>query len=133
MIVVDASVVVPALVSSSGLGASAREVMTVQVPHLAAPALLDVEVSSAVRRLERSGEIPSVTAESGVMVLERMRIERFTHEPLLRRIWELRHNVTSYDAAYVALAENLEAPLVTLDSRLAKVPGLRCDVRVINR
>jgi predicted nucleic acid-binding protein len=132
MIVVDASVVVPALVSSSGLGASAREVMAVQGAHLAAPALLDVEVSSAFRRLERSGEIPSATAEGGVTVLEGMRIERFTHEPLLRRIWELRHNVTPYDAAYVAVAEYLEAPLVTLDSRLAKASGIRCDVRMLS-
>ena len=131
MIVVDASVVVPALISSSGVGASAREAMAVHVPQLAAPALLDVEVSSAFRRLERSGEIPAATAEGGVTVLAGMRIERYTHEPLLGRIWELRHNVTPYDAAYVAVAERLEVPLVTLDSRLAKASGIRCSVRVI--
>ena len=131
MIVVDASVVVPALVSSTGFGASAREVMGVNVEQIAAPALLDVEVSSAIRRLERSGEIPTPTAEGGMAVLAGMRIERFTHEPLLRRMWELRHNVTSYDAAYVALAERLEAPLVTLDARLAKASGIRCSIRMI--
>lgn len=131
MIVVDASVVVPALISASGVGASAREVMAVHASQLAAPALLDVEVSSAFRRLERSGEIPTATAEGGVTVLAGMRIERFTHEPLLSRIWELRHNITPYDAAYVAVAERLEAPLVTLDSRLAKASGIRCSVRVI--
>ncbi len=131
MIVVDASAVVPALVSSAGFGASAREVLGVHVAQLAAPALLDVEVSSAIRRLERSGEIPTTTAEGGVAVLAGMRIERFTHEPLLRRMWELRHNVTSYHAAYVALAERLDAPLVTLDARLAKATGIRCAVRLL--
>jgi predicted nucleic acid-binding protein len=131
MIVVDASVVVPALISSSGVGASSREVMAAHVSQLAAPALLDVEVTSAFWRLERSGEIPTATAEGGVTVLAGMRIERFTHEPLLSRIWELRHNVTPYDAAYVAVAELLEAPLVTLDRRLAKAFGIRCSVRVI--
>jgi predicted nucleic acid-binding protein len=131
MIVVDASVVVPALVSRSGVGASSREVMAAHASRLAAPALLDVEVSSAFRRLERSGEIPASTAEGGVTGLAGMRIERFTHEPLLNRIWELRHNITPYDAAYVAVAELLEAPLVTLDRRLAKASGIRCSVRVI--
>lgn len=132
MIVVDASVVVPALVSTSGVGASARELMAVHLEHVAAPALLDVEVSSALRRLERSGDLPSATAEGGVGLLEGLRIDRFQHGTLLKRMWELRHTVTPYDAAYVALAEYLDAPLVTLDSRLAKASGPRCDVRLLS-
>ena len=131
MIVVDASIVVPGLVSSSGVGASARELMSAHAAQLVAPALIDVEVCSALRGLERSGEIPPSTAEGGVTMLAGMRIERFPHEPLLRRMWELRHNVTPYDATYVAVAERLDVPLVTFDNRLAKAPGIRCSVRLI--
>lgn len=131
MIVIDASVVVPALVSSSGFGAAAREVMGLYSAQLAAPALLDVEVSSAVRRLERTGEIPTVTAEGAMAVLAGMRMGRFTHEQLLRRIWQLRHNLTPYDASYVALAERLGATLVTADRAHLAVPGVECDVRML--
>ncbi len=131
MIVVDASLVVAALVSSSGVGASAREEMSAHASQLVAPALMDVEVCSALRRLERAGEIPRSTALGGVTTLAGMRIERFPHEPLLRRIWELRHSITPYDAPYVAVAERLDVPLVTGDDRLAKAPGVRCEIRMI--
>jgi predicted nucleic acid-binding protein len=59
------------------------------------------------------------------------RLTRYTHEPLLQRIWELRHNMTAYDAAYVALAEALNAPLITCDARLSKAPGTRATIELI--
>jgi predicted nucleic acid-binding protein len=90
---------------------------------LHAPHLLDLEVAQVIRRYWRAGELTSRRAEEVLTDYRDLRIERHSHEPFLRRIWELRENLTAYDAAYVALAEGLGAPLVTRDARLAAAPG----------
>ena len=84
---------------------------------LHAPHLLDVEVASILRRYHLSGEL---SAEDGREALAGLDIARYPHDPLLPRVWELRASVTAYDAVYLALAEVLEAPLLTLDRRLAR-------------
>jgi predicted nucleic acid-binding protein len=87
---------------------------------LVAPEIADCEVLNVLRRLERVGQLSSAYAELAVTRLTEAPIIRVTHRPLIRRIWTLRHTVTAYDAAYVALAEQLDLPLVTCDARLAK-------------
>src|SRR6266487_4423937 len=72
---------------------------------------------------------PEEAAERALDLLGRMALTRYSHVPLLTRIWQLRHNVWPYDAAYVALAETLEVDLVTVDGKVEKVPGIRCTVR----
>ncbi|MGL5824499.1 MAG: type II toxin-antitoxin system VapC family toxin [Nocardioides sp.] len=131
MIVPDASVVVAALLSTGGAGALARERLR-QDPELHVPHLLDVEVTAALRRRVRLGLTDANTAAEVLGDLVGLAAMRWDHEPLLRRVWELRENVTAYDACYVALAEILDAPLVTSDIRLAHAPGLRCAVHVLS-
>lgn len=130
MIVVDASVVLSALLSGSGAGARARERLR-QDPELQAPYLLDVEVTAALRRRVRLGQTGVERAESVLSDLIDLAALRWEHEPLLPRAWELRENLTPYDAVYVALAEALDAPLVTSDARLSRAPGLQCPVEVL--
>ncbi|MDN5789876.1 MAG: type II toxin-antitoxin system VapC family toxin [Micrococcales bacterium] len=130
MIVVDASVVVAALLSTGGAGARARERLRLD-PDLHVPHLLDVEVTAALRRRVRLGQ-------TGIDVATEIRADladfaalRWDHEPLLGRVWELRENVSPYDAVYIVLAEMLDAPLVTGDARLSRAPGLNCRVEVL--
>lgn len=130
MIVADASVVVAALLSASGAGARARERLRGD-PDLHVPHLLDVEVTAALRRRVRLGQTDPDTAVDVLGDLSDLAATRWDHEPLLRRVWELRENVTTYDACYVVLAEILGAELVTSDVRLARAPGLRCTVDVL--
>ncbi len=98
---------------------------------LHAPHLVDLEVSQVLRRYWRAGDITAVRGDEALHDLADLPIERYSHEPLVGRIWQLRHNATAYDAAYIALAEGLGAVLVTLDSALARVPGVRISVEVI--
>lgn len=130
MIVADASIVVAALLSTTGAGARARERLR-QDPDLHVPHLLDVEVTAALRRRVRLGQTAVEVATEVLSDLADLAAMRWDHEPLLRRVWELRENVTAYDAVYVVLAEMLDAPLVTSDGRLARAPGLRCAVDVL--
>jgi predicted nucleic acid-binding protein len=90
---------------------------------LAAPALLDIEVLQALRRLDQKGAIPT-SRKDLIECLRALRIRRYPHTPLLDDIWALRRNVSAYDAAYVALTRQLQATLVTRDTRLAAAPGL---------
>src|SRR5688500_4761122 len=87
------------------------------------PHLLDVEVAQALRRLVVAGDIPATRAYAALEDLTDLPLVRYPHDWLLRRIWELRQNLTAYDAAYVALAEALDSPLVTCDGRIAAAPG----------
>ena len=96
------------------------------VPHL-----LDLEVAQVVRRYWRAREITPARGEQALRDLVDFPLERHSHEPLIERIWQLRNNVTAYDAAYIALAEALDAPVITLDSALSRVPGIRTRVEVI--
>lgn len=125
-VVVDASVVVDALVVEDG--AAARESLRGVALH--APYHFDVEVLSAVGRLARGGAIAAQRAEVAVGDLERIPVERHPATPLLTRAWSMRHQLRLTDALYVALAEDLSAPLITTDRRLARAlagshPGLR--------
>ena len=126
MIVVDASVVVTALADDGPEGDRVRARLSGEA--LAAPSLLDLEVISAWRRLLRDEH----RAAKAINDLRRMRIVRASHIELVGRCWELRDNLTPYDAAYVALAEKLDAILLTADRKLADAPGIRCEVELID-
>lgn len=129
MIVVDAGVIVTALADDGEDGDRVRALLRDQ--RLAAPHLLDLEVVSAWRRLAAAGAVDDRRARLALEDLRTLRLERVAHRPLLPRCWELRGNLTVYDAAYVALAELLGATLLTADARLAGAPGIRCDVDLI--
>ena len=96
-----------------------------------APHLLSIEVAQVVRRLVRQGEATPSRGAEALADLADLRIDRYPHEPFLPRIWVLRENLTAYDAVYVALAEALDAPLVTLDARLGAAPGHFAAVDVV--
>lgn len=97
---------------------------------LHAPHLIDVEVAQVVRRYWRAGDISASRGEEALRDLADLPVERHSHEPLLGRVWQLRQNATAYDAAYIALAEGLDAVLVTLDKGMARIPGVRVSVEV---
>jgi predicted nucleic acid-binding protein len=124
-LVVDASAVLAALVDSGDEGAWARS--QVHGAALAAPTHLRVEVSSALRRAVLAGRLGRDVATLAHHDLVQLTVTSFPFEPLASRVWELHPTVTAYDAAYVALAEELGAPLVTLDRRLARASGPACD------
>ncbi len=129
MIVVDASVVVSALADDGPDGDQARS--RLRGERLVAPCLIDVEVTSAWRRLAAAGDLDGRRVELAIADLLAVRVDRVPHGPLLRRCWELRSNLTVYDAVYVALAEALDVTLLTADKRLANAPGTRCTVEVL--
>lgn len=129
MIVIDASVLAPALADDGATGEAVRTRLRGQV--LAAPAVLDLEVTSVIRRGLRAGMLTDHRAALAMVDLAELVVERVPHTGLLRRIWELHANVTPYDAAYVALAELLEAPLRTADARLTRVTGPRCEFELV--
>ncbi len=126
--VVDASVLVAARVDSGHDGSWAR--LAISLPSLAAPEIALVEATNVLRRLELSGTLSSTEATSSQRALLQLGLKLYRFVPFAGRVWELRTNVTVYDAWYVALAEALEWPLVTLDRRLSRAPGLRCEVLV---
>ena len=126
MIVVDASVLVKALLHDS----RARPRLRSEVLH--APDLLDLEVVSTVRGLVLGREILEPRARRTLDELAGLALTRHSAAPLVPRIWELRSNLTAYDACYVALAEQLGCALVTADVRIARAPGLRCGVEVVS-
>lgn len=123
-LVVDASLVVSALVDSGPQGGWAENVLAGD--FLAAPHLMPVEVTNILRRAVLAGEISDDTASLAQRDLVALRMELFPFAPFAIRIWELRKNVSAYDAWYVALAEMLEARVATLDERLSRAPGPRC-------
>ncbi len=123
-IVVDSSVIVAALIDTGPDGVWAEQVIDDQV--LYAPELVRVETTNVLRRLERAERITAAEANGAQEDLAQLEIEQFPFEPFSDRIWELRHTVTSYDAWYVAVAEELGYPLATLDRRLAKTVGPKC-------
>ena len=130
MIVLDASSAVAVLLN---LGASAphiRERMDRTDEGLHVPHLFEVEVMNVLRRYALNGSLSTERARLALKRLFDMRITRYPHTALLSRIWELKDNITAYDAAYVALAETLGAPLLTTDRRLAQAPGIRAEVEL---
>jgi len=126
VIVVDASVLVVALADDGADGNQAR--LRLRGESLAAPELIDLEVASVLRRQLASGQLDTRRAELALADLLDMPLRRARHARLLSRCWELRDNVTGYDAAYVSLAEALGVSLLTADRRLSKAGGLRCPV-----
>jgi predicted nucleic acid-binding protein len=127
VIVLDTSAIIEFLVGADLLAERVRAVTAGE--KLAAPHAVDLECASTLRGLVQGSKLPPGEAERALDLLGRMNITRYGHVPLLPRIWQLRHNMWPYDAAYVALAEALDAELVTLDAKLEKVPGLMCTVR----
>ncbi len=119
MIVLDASIVVE-LLTKSGAADSLRRDLARQSEPFIVPHLLDVEVTSALRKLAAGRRIDSHRSDQLIADLAALPAERYPHTPLLTRIWELRHNFTCYDAAYVALAELTDSVLYTCDSKLSK-------------
>jgi predicted nucleic acid-binding protein len=130
VIVVDASILAPALADDAGDGERARA--AIASDELAAPHLIDLEVTSVIRRAVLRGDIPAERARQAVRDLAEVPIARFVHYPLLGRIWELHASLTPCDATYVALAELLDASLVTADARLARAPGAMCEFALIS-
>jgi predicted nucleic acid-binding protein len=119
VIVLDASIVVE-LLTNGVLADSLRSEIAASGDSLIVPHLLDVEVMSALRSLVAGDRISPHRGEELIGVLGALRAERFSHAPLLGRIWELRHNFTAYDAAYIALAEVTHSVLYTSDQKLCK-------------
>jgi len=127
MIVLDTSALVEFLV---GADAVAEKVRTASIgEQLAAPCAVDLECASTLRGLVMGKKLPADEGKRALGLLGTMTLKRYDHVPLLTRIWELRHNMWPYDAAYVALAESLGVELVTVDGKLGSVPGLKCVVR----
>lgn len=124
-LVLDSSLVVAALVDSGQVGTWADHLLATD--DLAAPHLMPAEVANVLRRAAAAGEITADTAALAHADLLSLRVELFAYEPFATRVWELRENVTAYDGWYVALAESLGAQLATLDLRLVKATGPRCD------
>lgn len=124
-VVVDASVVVAALVDTGPNGTWAEHLVASE--HLVAPNLLHAEVANILRRAERRKDLSRELAALAYHDLLDLPVQTFPYEPLGERIWELRRNLTAYDAWYAALAERLGMPLATLDQRLSRSPGPTCE------
>ncbi len=129
MIVVDASVLTNALTDDGSVGAYGRAELG-RDPHWAAPEHLVVEVFSAIRGRWLGRKVSEQRAIDALAAIATATIDLVAATPLLDRMWELRHNVTGYDAAYLAVAETFGCALVTADARLTQVPDLRCEVRL---
>jgi predicted nucleic acid-binding protein len=131
VIVVDASVLVVALADDGADGDAAR--LRLRGESLAAPQLIDLEVASVLRRHVAAARIDARRAGLAVTDLVDLPMRRAPHAALLHRCWELRQNVSIYDAAYVALAEALGCSLITADRGLAQAAGPRCPVELLAR
>jgi predicted nucleic acid-binding protein len=130
VIVLDASAVLEWLLQTPrGLRVGRRILAGGESLHT--PHLLDVEVTQALRRFVAVHGLSVSRAEEALQDLMDVRIHRYPHAPFLQRIWALRNNLTSYDALYVALAESLDAPMLTCDAKLAAAPKHRARIEVI--
>jgi len=124
--VCDASALAAVLLDAGDAGDWAAR--TISAGPIAAPALVAYETANVIRRHELAGQISSDQAAQAHADLLALAIQLWPYELLAERAWELRRNLSIYDAAYVALAETIEVTLVTLDTRLAKAPGARCRI-----
>jgi len=122
VIVVDASALLEALLRMPAADAVDERLFAPR-ETLHAPHLIDVEVAQVIRRFAAAGDIDGARGHAALADLANLRLSRYPHGLLLPRIWDLRHTLSAYDAAYVALAEALDAPLVTRDRRLAAAAG----------
>ena len=130
MIVVDASVLVEVLLRMPGADAIAPRLFDLR-QSLHAPHLIDIEIAQVVRRFALSGELEERRGREALADLSDFPLRRYPHDVLLPRIWDLRNNLTGYDAAYVTLAEALDAPLLTRDQRLARAAGHEARVELL--
>lgn len=130
MIVVDASAILEALLRTPAAAAVEKRLFepsqTLHAPHL-----LDVEVAQVVRRYAANSEIDAGRGRMALEDLADLPLRRYPHDFLLPRVWDLRNNLTAYDAMYVALAEVLDAPLLTRDKRLAASPGHQARIELV--
>ena len=129
MIVLDASAAIDWLLQTAAGQRIERRIYS-HNETLHAPHLLDLEVGQALRRLVREGSVSADRADQAIEDLLDLRITRYPHFVLLPRIWQLRHNLSAYDAAYVVLAEHLGARLLTRDARLASASGHTAPIEV---
>ena len=127
--VLDASAVFE-LVLRTPAGSQIRRRLADPAISLHSPELVDLEVLNVIRRYVQANRMAPDLATAAVRSLSELDLHRHRHGPMLRRIWERRSNLTAYDAAYVALAEILDGPLLTTDRRLARAPNLRIPVEV---
>lgn len=130
MIVLDASAVVELLLDTAA-GRRVAALIADAETGLHVPHLLDVEAASALRRFAREGVVEDDEAAAAIQDLLALDLQRHSHEGLLERAWVLRANLTAYDAVYVALAEALDATLLTCDARLARATGIKARVQVV--
>jgi predicted nucleic acid-binding protein len=130
MIVVDASAVLETLLRAPSAETVEKRLFdpsqTLHAPHL-----LDVEVAQVLRRYAGNGEIDDERGRAALADLAAFPLRRYPHDFLLPRVWDLRKNLTAYDAVYVALAEALDAPLLTRDRRLATAPGHQARIELV--
>ncbi len=129
MLVVDASVIAPVVADTGPDGVRFRQ--RLHSEQVAAPDLLRVEVLSVIRRQLHVGTLDVTQAEQAVTDLVDLPITVYPTAPLLLRCWQLRDNLTAYDACYIALAETLGCSLLTADVRLSRAPGTRCAIETI--
>ena len=130
MIVIDASALLEVLLNTRAAGKVAERLFA-ENDTMHAPHVLDLEVVQVLRRYTFSGEMDVERSEQALEDLADLPLNRYPHDVFLFRIWALRRNLTAYDAAYVALAEALDAPLITRDTALARAPGHHARVEVI--
>ena len=130
MIVLDASAAVDWLVQAAAAQRIESRIFS-RSQSLHTPEFLDLEVAQVLRRLVREGALSASRAEAAIQDLLDLRITRYPHSVLLPRIWQLRHNLSAYDAAYVVLAEKLGATLLTRDARLASAAGHAVTIEVV--
>ena len=130
MIVIDSSAIIEVLLRTESASLIEDRIFS-QGETLHAPHLLDLEVAQVLRRYYASGDVDSERGQEAISDLADFPITRYPHDLFLPRIWQLRHNMTAYDAVYVALAELLPAPLITRDARLASTPGHTAVIELI--
>lgn len=130
MIVIDASAVLELILRSSKAKMVEQKVFDLK-RTMHAPQLIDVEVTQVIRRYTAAGELDLGRGRAAIADLLDFPINRYPHDFLLPRMWELRNNLTAYDAAYVALAEALGAPLLTCDQRLTAAPGIQAEIELV--
>lgn len=129
MLVVDASVIAPAIADAGVDGETFRARLRGET--IAGPDLLRIEVLSVMRRQASAGSLTVAQANAAIQDLMDIPVSVYPSAALLRRMWALRNDVTAYDACYVALAEALDCPLLTADAHLAKAPRARCAIEVL--
>lgn len=130
MIVLDASAAVDWLLQTPA-GHKIEKRIYARNESLHAPHLLDLEVAQVLRRLVREALISAQRADEAMKDFRDLRVTRYPHSIFLPRIWQLRHNLSAYDAAYVVLAEKLSATLITCDKRLASAPGHTVQIELL--